>query len=869
MMSLNQELDQSFRSDRYRLGKEKTRYYVLTANLRNEPYKVYVIDRESIVRETEANSLNDAKKKAMELLQAYNDEYRLSDVTMCHFKENRGWEKDRDQYPEIYENKYRNSNKRGSGEVMNETVTGIFNLSAYQTIFNEADTTNRCRTVLDTIHPEIKAFFERFCRDNNLLTENRVIKDYSVTLTTTYHDSKNPKLSEQKKNTKIGKKYYIALNEKIGEQEVNLLTLELNGVDQKLYISVDSTFLPMWYLMRVDRLMPAIQHLSEDVYIYFQSDWFKKEQVSRTDFKPVFTTFRKQRKRPYYHFGTELSLHGQISQKELEIRLLNVWGNTGFIKEKLLEEKEWDKQGNELLDLFINEGYSEDTIQLLEHSYSLIFGEVDNFKSKARRQAFSIHDQDQLITKGFIIFYEIDETISPNQVICVAIEGHDHIYSNVRDLVLKDEAEWWIKKVFTTRHSDNTELSKKAMVLLNKHGFETEGNSYYVGTYNNETKSFNKEIRAIKKELVTASLLFAYVSERLELPDTNPDRLDPNEDESEEIIKVKFVSNFSFRDIHETIANSQFTFSIDIIRDFHLNLTALDDKHFVILNGISGTGKTQLCRLYANAVYGLDYESENPYLTIIPVRPDWMDATALFGYYSSFEKKYVMTEFLQVLISAQKERDKPHFIVLDEMNLARVEYYLSDYLSAVESRKEILLHNREDVTDISQKINIPPNVYVLGTINVDETTHSLSDKVLDRAFVMTLSDVDFDHYWSTLDQSVKLMVSNEYDILCDIHNDLKSFDLHFGYRTMNEMIQKLVRNKELDEEFSLGSMPALDRVISEKMLPKLRGDERMAELLATLKTKFQGHFGEKSQSYGHILRMEKELERYGATQFWR
>jgi 5-methylcytosine-specific restriction enzyme B len=298
-----------------------------------------------------------------------------------------------------------------------------------------------------------------------------------------------------------------------------------------------------------------------------------------------------------------------------------------------------------------------------------------------------------------------------------------------------------------------------------------------------------------------------------------------------------------------------------------LNLTALDDKHFVILNGISGTGKTQLCRLYANAVYGLDYDAENPYLTIIPVRPDWMDATALFGYYSSFDKKYVMTEFLQVVLSAQKERDKPHFIVLDEMNLARVEYYLSDYLSAVESRKEILLHNREDIKEVPRKISIPPNV--LGTINVDETTHSLSDKVLDRAFVMTLSDVDFDNFWISLDQSIKAKVNNEFEILRDIHDELKEFDLHFGYRTMNEMIQKLMRNKELDVEYSLDAMSALDRVISEKMLPKLRGDERIADLLTTLKEKFENYFGGKSQSYSHIIRMEKELERYGATQFWR
>lgn len=448
---------------------------------------------------------------------------------------------------------------------------------------------------------------------------------------------------------------------------------------------------------------------------------------------------------------------------------------------------------------------------------------------------------------------------------CVSLEGHRHIYSNIRDLVLDTKVEWWIKKSFTTHNLDNSEVMSKSMVLLSEHGITTDASSYLLGTFNKETKSFDREIVVIKKDLVTACLLFAYASEKLELPETDSRSSVTNVD----VPTNEFVSNFSFKDIYETIANSQFTFSTDIIRDFHLNLTALDDKHFVILNGISGTGKTQLCRLYANAVYGLDYEAENPYLMIIPVRPDWMDATALFGYYSSFEKKYIMTEFLQVLISAQKERDKPHFIVLDEMNLARVEYYLSDYLSAVESRKEILLHNREDVTDIPQKISIPPNVYLLGTINVDETTHSLSDKVLDRAFVMTLSDVDFDHYWSTLDQSVKAVMSNEYVILCDIHEDLKSFDLHFGYRTMNEMIQKLVRNKELDEEFSLGSMPALDRVISEKMLPKLRGDERITDLLTTLKTKFKAHFGEESQSFGHIMRMEKELERYGATQFWR
>jgi 5-methylcytosine-specific restriction enzyme B len=288
-----------------------------------------------------------------------------------------------------------------------------------------------------------------------------------------------------------------------------------------------------------------------------------------------------------------------------------------------------------------------------------------------------------------------------------------------------------------------------------------------------------------------------------------------------------------------------------------------------LLSGISGTGKTQLCRLYANAVYGLEYESENPYFTIIPVRPDWTDASALFGYYSSFEKRYVRTEFLNVLLNALKEREKPHFILLDEMNLARVEYYLSDYLSAVESRKEIPLHQDDAVTDIPRKLVIPPNVYVLGTLNVDETTHSISDKVLDRAFVMTLSDVDFDSYWERADQDLKAALTQEFQILRELHQTLAEFELHFGYRSMGEMLQKLYANFQLPDEHQMEPMDALDRVISEKVLTKVRGDERISDMLASLEQWMSANLRPNSVSFQHVKRMKEELEYYGATQFWR
>lgn len=340
-----------------------------------------------------------------------------------------------------------------------------------------------------------------------------------------------------------------------------------------------------------------------------------------------------------------------------------------------------------------------------------------------------------------------------------------------------------------------------------------------------------------------------------------------HEDDIKEI--VEYNSNFNFTVIYEAIQNCSLTFDKELIRDLHLNMIALDDKHFVILSGISGTGKTQLAKLYANAVYGLSYDTDNPYLSIIPVRPDWTDATALFGYYSSFENRYIMTEFLKVLLHAHEEREKPHFIVLDEMNLARVEYYLSDYLSGVESHKEIPLHNRDDLDGIPSKISIPPNVYLIGTINVDETTHSISDKVLDRAFIMTLSDVDLETFWSRVDDGVRSGLQDEFSFLMRLHAWLAPYHLHFGYRTMNEMIQKMSRHLTLDVDHRASRIAMLDRVISEKVLPKLRGDDRIAKLLGVLKEAFAVHLGEESASHGHIHRMEKELVRYGATQFWR
>ena len=143
---------------------------------------------------------------------------------------------------------------------------------------------------------------------------------------------------------------------------------------------------------------------------------------------------------------------------------------------------------------------------------------------------------------------------------------------------------------------------------------------------------------------------------------------------------------------------------------------------------------------------------------LVAVRPDWTDARALTGFYNPLTKSYVSTPALDLLREAQAEVERasasalpprPFFLVFDEMNLARVEHYFSDFLSAMESGEEIHLHDDDDLAEaeenpVPKRIKIPKNVFVVGTVNVDETTYMFSPKVLDRAFVIEFNHVDLD-----------------------------------------------------------------------------------------------------------------------------
>ncbi|MDX8360950.1 hypothetical protein [Cytobacillus sp. IB215316] len=740
------------------------------------------------------------------------------------------------------------------------------NLSHYQSLFDGENTEARCNRVLEEVAPDVKRVFEQFIGSRDIpIGEDLYIRSYDTTLKTTISDSRNPALAEQKKNSDIGRKYFVGLFKKLGDKEINFLTLELNGIDRSVLIHTEVNFIPFWSWVKSDVIQEVLSSIPDKYSIFTGRK--EKEQVSKEDMENYIKGCIKPRKRPSFQIGMSFALKEQLNEEEWIGHLQEAWDELSHFRNHINDELQIGQRALVALQQLSAIRDIKKTV-LLGRSYTVDLSSVENYKSQGKRQSFQINDGDQMITKGSISYLDYHDKNSPYQTIVVKVAGGNQIFTNVREILNNKEQEWWIKKLFATQSMDNKEILKNAMQLLQEHDIKVDGNSYYVGTYDNASETFNEGAHQVKQNFINAALLFAHARKAVELPsDIDDNDLEKEEHELTETETLE--PNFRLAEIYDMIENSQFTFSKSIVRDLHLNLTALDDKHFVVLSGISGTGKTQICRLYANAVYGLEYENENPYFSIIPVRPDWTDASSLFGYYSSFEKRYVKTEFLKVILNALKQREKPHFILLDEMNLARVEYYLSDYLSAVESRKEIPLHQDDHITDVPQRLSIPPNIYILGTINVDETTHSISDKVLDRAFVMTLSDVDFTSFWDRVDQDMKDLLKKEFVLLKELHATLAKYELHFGYRTMGEMLQKLYANYQLGSDHAMDWKESLDGVIAEKVLTKIRGDERISEMLNELNKWLTAKIEGDSVSLQHVKRMQEELEYYGATQFWR
>lgn len=347
-----------------------------------------------------------------------------------------------------------------------------------------------------------------------------------------------------------------------------------------------------------------------------------------------------------------------------------------------------------------------------------------------------------------------------------------------------------------------------------------------------------------------------------------------------------------------------------VIEDFFALLTTHD---LIILAGDSGSGKTNLVKSFADAIGG---EAR-----IIPVKPNWTSAEDLLGYYNPLEQKFLSTRFLDALFEADRNRNVPYLICLDEMNLARVEYYFADFLSLMEERghaPEIHLYSDTEATHVvsearnflsliddakvklqkpdllsfldllkDEEVNaklhemcgfregdsllkyhshlrkvissylntpssicLPPNVRIIGTINVDETTHSLSPKILDRAHIIRFGsplmsdweevENEIDTFDLDLNLPIKLDAAElgkrehypSFDrdsplvetLLYLVRVYLEPLGIEFGLRTVRQarLYSAALQRFGMDEDL------ILNNIVLHKLLPKLMFDGNKA-----------------------------------------
>lgn len=373
--------------------------------------------------------------------------------------------------------------------------------------------------------------------------------------------------------------------------------------------------------------------------------------------------------------------------------------------------------------------------------------------------------------------------------------------------------------------------------------------------------------------------------------------------------------------LQQAMETEGYVISTAELANFYLAMMA---SPLVILSGISGTGKSLLPRKFA--------ERTKSSFKSIAVQPQWSDNSDLFGYVPTLAPNaFVEGRLVASLLEAKGNPAKLVIAVLDEMNLAPVEHYFSDFLSITETRArrggvietdalpiELPKAPLEGVDEFARlrEIALPHNLRVVGTANMDESTHSFSPKVLDRAFTIEFDDPDLTMFaseatpsTSTFESLASMIVNVENAIsireasaasqalfetiaqlLADIQGILSPAGIKFGYRTRDAILLYMHFWKKLGISDIVTASAALDFCILQKVLPKIAGsgdaladaltklqlwlekrsDKSSSEIegeaeLGSLELRFTEPF---MRSAKKVERMIAQLESDGATHYW-
>jgi hypothetical protein len=305
------------------------------------------------------------------------------------------------------------------------------------------------------------------------------------------------------------------------------------------------------------------------------------------------------------------------------------------------------------------------------------------------------------------------------------------------------------------------------------------------------------------------------------------------------------------QDVISYVANRGFVYAPWQIAQY---ITAVRTKPFLILGGVSGTGKSKLAAMIAEATGGVS--------KLLPVRPDWTDSSEVLGY-SDLEDKFRPGPVLEIARAAIANPDLQHTCILDEMNLARVEQYFAEVLSKIEDRapqanggyrtNPLLGQTLRGADPDWATVCIPENLALVGTVNVDESTHDFSRKVLDRAFTIELSEVHLRHWkpnggpvrtpskwpmawWNPIKIHLSELTNASAAQLSEINRAITALDainhllgpaqLKIAYRTRDEVAFYLLHAQQISDAFvdSEGDpVDPLDLALQMKILPRITG----------------------------------------------
>ena len=367
-----------------------------------------------------------------------------------------------------------------------------------------------------------------------------------------------------------------------------------------------------------------------------------------------------------------------------------------------------------------------------------------------------------------------------------------------------------------------------------------------------EQENIENEIRRLRGEIdaleISSEVALRALREPLwqELP--NPRRTIGNTRTDEQQFLRNFISYIQAQGL---------TFPERVIRAFHTSLKVQDISALVVLAGISGTGKSELPQRYANYI--------GAQLLTLAVQPRWDSPQDLQGFYNYVEKKFKPTDLMRGLYQYNdklKKDDRIVIVLLDEMNLARVEYYFSEFISKLETRRTHPTYLEIDVgslpiQDHERRLPIPEQFLFVGTMNEDETSQSLSDKVLDRANVITfgkpqqlqlrqksdaqngsanpsgyLAYSDFKK-WTTKAEHKPSLVESIKQHLDAANEVMEKMGHPFAHRVYQAIAQYVVNYPGVEDENSEAFKWAIADQFGQKLLPKLRGvmvDEAKKEL---------------------------------------